>query len=174
MRRLLWPGLVLTALLAAGAIAGAEDFPFSRFERASLNAIVGDWNASEASQPDTGGQATVIVADIQSNVVRAVYRGGHRAVDSRTTDFLRDFQKAVPSVRNLADLYREEYRFSDGRTDYWLPVQAPVAAFFDKAMKPGDPVDLYVIAAGGYRGGEGWHWILPVEEFQAVTPSKGG
>lgn len=161
--------LTLAAVLvSAWNSAVAADFPYDKFERGTAAAITGQWAAGLAPGPLAKTGSEVIIENLQRNVVRLVYRGDHRAIDAATATFLIHFQKSIPAAGDFAGQYTEEYRFSEDGSDYWLPVQSSVATFFHKEMKPGDPVDLYVIAAGGVLESDRWKWVLAVEEFDIV------
>ncbi len=155
----------LLALLALTAPGQAANFPYDNFERSTLAAITGGWN--EGLRPDAKPGSLTIVASVQRNVVHVVYTGEHRPVDSATAGFIAKYQTTIGAQNDLASLYRDEYRFRENGQDYWLPVQAPVAACFADELKPGDELDLYVIAAGGVREESGWKWVLTVEEFDS-------
>jgi hypothetical protein len=155
----------LLALLAMTTPVQAEDFPYDNFARSTLAAITGEWN--ESLRPGAKPGSVMIIASIQRNVVHVVYTGEHRPVDAATADFIVKYQAAVNAQNDLASLYRDEYRFSENGRDEWLPVQAPVAEYFAGELKPGDEVDLYVIAAGGVREVSDWKWVLTVEEFDS-------
>ena len=46
-----------------------------------------------------------------------------------------------------------------------IPVQKQVSSYFEKELKKGDVIDLYLVRAGGIRTAGRWDWMLLVEEF---------
>jgi hypothetical protein len=68
--------------------------------------------------------------------------------------------------KKLAALYEREYLYKEGEDEYWLPTQAPITKYFDKELKPGDKLDLYLISTGAYRNGGEIDCVLLVEEYQ--------
>ena len=76
---------------------------------------------------------------------------------------LRGEQKA------LADYYQNEYLYKVGNDEYWLPTSTPITKYFDKELKPGDKMDLYLISIGDYRTTDKKiDCVLLVEEFQKL------
>jgi hypothetical protein len=62
-------------------------------------------------------------------------------------------------------LFESEFLFTEGAQEYWLPMQEPVTSF-NKNLKKGDAVDLYLIRSGGLRVKDKADWIFLIEEFQ--------
>ena len=97
--------------------------------------------------------------------VRARYAGHVRPLDKDELKFVREWLKSTGHQDQNA-LFVNAYLFQDFGVDYWLPVQAPVARFFPRALKAGQLVDLYILDLGGARGKRGWNWLPVVEEFK--------
>jgi hypothetical protein len=57
---------------------------------------------------------------------------------------------ATPSllVTSITGVCMKELRFTEADVEYWVPVQSPLLAYFEKELKRGDPVDLFVIWYG--------------------------
>jgi hypothetical protein len=160
-------GILGTVAVIVSSSALAQDFPYKSFERDTLGAITTQWNMGTHDSLEgkrvTGSE--ILIVKIQRVVVRVIYRGPHRPVDRASVKFIQDYERAIQAAESLASRYDDEYLFSEGDKEYWLPVQKSVAAYFEKELKPGEPVDLYAVAAGGVLEDAGWKWILPVEEF---------
>jgi hypothetical protein len=158
--------LAALALIAAASGAAAAGFPYDQFTRTTLHALVAPM-AQEAAALDGSAPSLIIIDPTrQRDVVHVTYRGQHRPVDAATAAHLEIFEKTLRASNSTAKLYQEEYLFSEGGADYWLPVQAPVAANFDRELKPDDQIDLYIVLTGGLRLSGSWKWVLTVEEFQ--------
>ena len=48
----------------------------------------------------------------------------------------------------------------------WLATSKPITKYFEKELKPGDKMDLYLISIGAYRSNDEIDCVLLVEEFQ--------
>jgi len=160
--------IVVASFLAICGAASAQTFPYDQFERTTLAAITKPWDDSvRLEPPPTKSGSGIIEGPIFRKLVRANYAGQHRPTDSAVIDFMVGYEKAH-HLETQAELYKESYLFRDGGSDYWLPVQNQVAGYFEKELKTGASVDLYLVATGGFQRENGWTWVLPVEEFEAV------
>jgi len=63
-------------------------------------------------------------------------------------------------------LFENEYLYKVGDTEYWLATSKPITKYFDKELKPGDKMTLYLISIGAYRTKDAIDCVLLVEEFQ--------
>lgn len=163
---------LFTLALATPSSAWSQDFPSDQFEPTSLAAaaqnleseIVGDPN-KQNFHPAPGDMH--LEGPILRRRVQAIYTGQHRPIDAQAIAFYRRYEKAHGVEDSIAEHYREVFLFQENGIDYWLPVQDQVAAYFPKELKPGEPVELYLLVTGGYLRTDGWAWIFPVEEFRA-------
>jgi hypothetical protein len=70
------------------------------------------------------------------------------------------------SIAEYVAMYDREYLYKVGETEYWLATSKPITKYFDKELKPGDKMSLYLISIGAYRAKEGIDCVLLVEEFR--------
>ena len=165
---------MILAVTTVSSSTLAQGFPYQSFEHSSLGVVTAELSNLADDPPDkphsTGSE--VIIAKIQRIVVRVTYRGPHRPADQATAKFIQDYEKAIQPAQALASRYEEEYLFEEGGKEYWLQVQKPVAAYFERELRPGEPVDLYALAAGGVLENGTWRWVIPVEEFQSIPISQ--
>jgi hypothetical protein len=167
--------LAVVALAAATGVAAADDFPFDKFEPARLADVTAHWEEAAADGPQGKPGSLVIIGAPDRDIFHVVYTGVQRPLDAPAKDYVGKFGRGVGASDEAIATYQAEYLFREDGKDYWLPVQAPVAAFFTKELKPGDAVDLYALTAGGYLTETGWQWIALVEEYRKPTPpAKGG
>jgi hypothetical protein len=68
--------------------------------------------------------------------------------------------------KDYAELYESEYLYKEGSDDYWLATSRPITRYFDKELKPGDKMTLYLISIGAYRRPKDIDCVLLVEEYQ--------
>ena len=73
---------------------------------------------------------------------------------------------AAPLSRDYVSLFDREYLYKVGDTEYWLATSKPITKYFDKELKPGDKMTLYLISIGAYRIKDGIDCVLLVEEYQ--------
>lgn len=74
---------------------------------------------------------------------------------------------AARGTKALAEHYQLEYLYKEGVNEYWLPTSTPITKYFDKELKPGDKMDLYLISIGAFRTKDKKiDCVLLVEEFQ--------
>jgi hypothetical protein len=104
-------------------------------------------------------------SDHSRRKVTASFTGQSRPLDKTEAGFIQAYADHMHKPQ-YAKPYERAYLFQEGGKDYWLPVQAPVADFFAKELKPGDQVRLYLLQSGGARPSGAWQWIYLVEEFR--------
>ncbi len=103
---------------------------------------------------------------------QASYTGRFRSLEADELIFIRNWLKSV-GRENMETVFTTSYLFTAGGKDYWLPVEAPVVAFFPKELKPGDTIDIYLAEIGGTQRKDGWIWLPFVEEFRRSDKSAG-
>jgi hypothetical protein len=167
---------VLQAAVAAAALtlfataAWAQDgFNYDSFEPATLaeakaGFLAGAQEFSIAVAGDKPGDGYFDQGGRRWRA-QASYTGKSRPLDTAELTFIRNWLKSVRR-EDVVGLFTTSYLFTADGKDYWLPVEAPVAAFFPKELKPGDVIDLYLAEIGGTRGEDGWIWLPLVEEFR--------
>jgi hypothetical protein len=143
-------------------------FPWNDFERRTLQELVKINVAEDAdtlkSYPEQG--QFVFRGKILSSVVRLTYTGKSRTLADERKKFVELWSGTYSQESNYADMFQTEFLFKEGAQEYWLPVQQQVTRYFEKELKPGDAVDVYLIRPGGLRAKDKLDWIFLVEEFQ--------
>lgn len=163
---------ILALTLAAAALAGAalaQGFPLLTFDQLAAH---DQKLVAEQKKTPRPGDLVFNPGENGGGRVRAAFSGQSRPLDPRTQAFITTFASSSIGNDRYANLYQREYLFrADGR-DYWLPVQAQVAAYFTRELKAGEPVVLYVRNAGGFRNSDSWAWMFLVEEFDTPGGAK--
>jgi len=160
------------ALVAAGA--WAQGFDYDAFQPTTLSKARAEF-VEVASQPIPGRPGAFLTSYFNQGGQRwrtpATYTGQSRPLDAEELKFIRDWLKSSQR-ENLAGIFTDSYLFTLDGAEYWLPVQAPVATFFPKELKPGDKIDLYLVEIGGTRRGDRWLWLPLVSEFRAIEEGR--
>ena len=99
--------------------------------------------------------------------VEVVFTGQSRPISEARKTFIKTWLETLRSdQKGLAELYEREYLYKEGADEYWLATSKPVTKYFEKELKPGDKMDLYLISIGAYRSKGEIDCVLLVEEFQ--------
>ena len=156
------------ALFASGA--SAQGFNYDAYQPTTLYEAKAEF-IEVARQPISGRPGAFLTSYFNQGGQRwraqATYSGKSRPLDAEELKFVRDWLKS--SQRDeLADIFVDSHLFTLDGAEYWLPVQAPVAKFFPKELKPGDKIDLYLVEIGGTRRGDHWLWLPLVSEFRKI------
>ena len=56
--------------------------------------------------------------------------------------------------------------FNEGGTDYWLAVRKEALPRYERELKKGDAVDLYLIRVGAAKTSGGWEPVLLIENVR--------
>lgn len=157
-------------VLAAGVSRGSvrqEGFDYGQYQPARLAEIV-------EAEKTAAGEVTgyVITGDTRPARVRVEYLGRSRRLSDERLAVWENFLKSRRMDEGLVNLLEKEWAFREGDREYWLPVQQQVAAFFEKELKSGDSVDLFVSYIGGLSENGQFVPILVVNEFNRVAPES--
>ena len=155
--------LTITVLLCTTALA--QGFPWGAFKPRSLKEVISV--TTKAVKPD---DSMFFAQNQLESKVEVVFTGKSRPIiEARKTFINMWFGMLRSDQKKLAELYEREYLYREGESEYWLPTSSPITKYFDKELKPGDKMDLYLISIGAYKGKEGIDCVLLVEEFQKRT-----
>jgi molybdopterin converting factor small subunit len=145
--------------------ASAQGFPWQDFKARTLNEIVA--MEKDVEQKNYDKPNVVLHADKLLSKVRVVYKGDFRKISDTKLEYLKQWVTMFSgSGENYVKLFESEFLFTEGKDEYWLPVQKQVSAYFDKELKKGDEIDIYLVRAGGVYFKKKWDWLFLIEEFQ--------
>jgi hypothetical protein len=152
--------ITISALL--GATALAQGFPWEIFKPRTLKEVISI--TTKAVRPD---DSMFLAQNQLESKVEVVFTGKSRPIpEARKTFIGMWFGMLRADQKELARLYEREYLYLEGEVEYWLPTSTPIMKYFDKELKPGDKMDLYLISIGAYRSRGNIDCVLLVEEFQ--------
>lgn len=152
--------VAVSALL--GVTALAQQFPWDIFKPRTLKEVTGI--TTKAVRPD---DHMFLAHDQLESRVDVVFTGKSRPIGKLRRAFIDMWFGMLRSEqKKLAEMYENEYLYKEGETEYWLPTSTPITKYFDKELKPGDKMDLYLISIGAYRNASDIDCVLLVEEFQ--------
>ncbi len=145
-----------------GAIALPQGFPWEIFKPRTLKEVISI--TTKAVRPD---DSMFLANNELQSKVEVVFTGQSRPIiKARKTFITMWFGMLRANQKDYAELYESEYLYKEGSNEYWLPTSKPITKYFDKELKPGDKMHLYLISIGAYQGKEGIDCVLLVEEFQ--------
>ena len=152
--------ITISALLCATALA--QGFPWEIFKPRTLKEVTSI--TTKAVRPD---DSMFLAQNQLESKVEVVFTGQSRPIiNSRKTFITMWFGMLRADQKNIGELYEREYLYKEGSDEYWLPTSKPITRYFDKELKPGDKMDLYLISIGAYRSDGDIDCVLLVEEFQ--------
>ena len=152
--------ITISALL--GATALAQGFPWEIFQPRTLKEVIGI--TTKAVRPD---DSMFLAQNELESKVEVVFTGKSRPISKARKDFINMWVGTLRSnQKGYADLYEREYLYKEGEAEQWLPTSKPITKYFDKELKPGDKMNLYLISIGAYRSDGDIDCVLLVEEFQ--------
>ena len=152
--------VTISALFCATSVA--QEFPWEIFKPRTLKEVISI--TVKAVRPD---DSMFLAQNQLESKVEVVFTGKSRPItEARKTFINMWFGMLRADQKELAGLYEREYLYKEGEAEYWLPTSKPITKYFDKELKPGDKMDLYLISTGAYRSGGDIDCVLLVEEFQ--------
>jgi hypothetical protein len=152
--------IAISALL--GATALAQGFPWEIFKPRTLKEVISI--TTKAVRPD---DSMFLAQNQLESKVEVVFTGKSRPINRARKTFIETwFGMLRADQKGLAELYDREYLYKEGKDEYWLPTSRPITKYFDKELKPGDKMEIYLISTGAYRSEGDIDCVLLVEEFQ--------
>ena len=152
--------LAMAAVAAAAPAYATDLIPYEQYRAAKL--------ADLTAPPQHDAVAIAISPDTDRRDFHVKFTGEHRPVGAATADFIAQYMRTAHALPALATC-KEEYRFTEGGKDYWLPVEAAADDEMTSEMSPGDSADLYANVLGFAQQGAAWTPVIVVEEVQ--TPN---
>ena len=157
--------MAISALLCATALA--QGFPWEIFQPRTLKEVISI--TTKAVRPD---DSMFLAQNQLESKVEVVFTGKSRPINKARKNFINMwFGMLRTDQKELADLYERDYLYKEGEVEHWLPTSRPITKYFDKELKPGDKMDLYLISIGAYRGDGDIDCVMLVEEFQKKRPN---
>jgi hypothetical protein len=162
--------LLLIAIIAlAGTPAFAQGFPREIFKPRTLAEVIGI--TTKAVRPD---DSMFLATNQLESKVDVTYTGQSRPITDARRNFICIWAKMLShpgtssgdTIDYYVSLFDHEYLYKVGDTEYWLATSKPITKYFDKELKPGDKMTLYLISIGAYRTKDGIDSVLLVEEYQ--------
>jgi hypothetical protein len=160
---------ILFCVLVAGSVCG-QGFPWDDFKRRTMTEIIkiNNDDSVEDFKRLNSQNALIVRNNFLPSVIRLTYTSDVRPVGQARLKFIEMWVAVIAKQKDLHKLYQREFLFKEGADEYWMPVQEPVTKYFDKELKNGDLVDLYVVRPGGVKTGDQVDWVFLVEEFQKL------
>jgi hypothetical protein len=157
--------LSITVLALWSASALLQGFPWDSFKLRTLKEVISI--TTKAVRPD---DSMFLAHNQLESKVEVVFTGQSRPIDEGRKTFIKTWVGTLRSdQKGYAELYEREYLYKEGSEEYWLATSKPITKYFDKELKPGDRMDLYLISIGAYRSKSEIDCVLLVEEFQKRT-----
>jgi len=152
--------IAMSALLCATALA--QGFPWEIFKPRTLKEVLSI--TTKAVRPD---DSMFLAQNQLESKVEVVFTGKSRPITDARKSFVHTWVGMLRSdQKGYAELYEREYLYKEGEAEHWLPTSKPITKYFDKELKPGDKMDIYLISIGAYRSEGRIDCVLLVEEFQ--------
>lgn len=105
--------------------------------------------------------------DILPSRVRVTYTKTKRLLPEIKKEVLRQWARLYAgSPEGYTKPYETEMLFTEGGKEYWLAVRTEALPRFEREVKKGEVVDLYLIRLGAARISGEWELLLLTENFQ--------
>ena len=153
--------LIITAFACLSATARAQGFPWDIFKERTIKEVMSI--TKKAVRPD---DSLFLATNELESKMRVTYTGQSRPILKARKNFILWWVGTFGQPQEYADLYEREFLYKEGDDEYWLPTETPITKYFDKELKPGDKMTLYLISIGAYRTGKDIDCVLLVEEYQ--------
>ena len=145
----------------------AQGFPWESFTKRTLKELT-ELTKKEFRSDDTMYFRTKLL-ETKSEVT---FTGKSRPIDKGSSTFLRMWSGVLGFPESYVQKYQREFLYKEAEEEYWLPTQEPITKYFDKELKPGDKMMLYLVSTGAHGVGKDINCVLLVEEYQVMPVPK--
>ena len=102
--------------------------------------------------------------------VSVIYTGSSRPISEKSKDALfRWAQCCAGNPDQFTGPYDTEMRFDENGVAYWLAIRKRSLPDFEKELKKGEAVDLYLIRVAAGRTEGNRNWVLLIERFTTAA-----
>lgn len=144
-------------------VEGAPGGTWNRYQTRTLSSVV-----SSRSLGDTPAGKTINSKDWSSRVVMK-YSGCFRPVPAPKKELIAYWLTSIGQSSEIADIFKNEYEFSENGVTYWLPVQDKLAASMKEELREGGQCTLYIVWVGIENSGANPEYVFIVNEFDGGT-----
>lgn len=171
--------VVILLLFPCSSLAGFEDYKAANLSEIAAVAV-DTFNKTKSQLIKEIGNDPNITSQIENGravyMVKVQYTGKTRELseDSKKilgsypafkADNIKPGDNVKMGIPPWAEMFKEEILVEDGKSTFWLPIQAQVLPFMHKELVEGDNVALYV----AYVGINNQRPVFLVNEFQKIT-----
>lgn len=107
----------------------------------------------------------ILSRDTFPSQVKVLYQESSRKVSDKKKEVIAAWLRVYGKPEEHLQLFEMEYLFVEDSVEYWLPVQKQVASFFEKELRKGDKVNLYVAWLGARKESGSVDQVFIVNEF---------
>ena len=165
MKRLFSTSLFLLLVLLMSTLASfSQDFDYSKYKPRTLSELV-ELNPNPP-RLESEKKVALISGDWFHSQVRLKYIGTPRPLSSKRKEIINNWKTSFRIPTETANLFDKEFLFKECDNEFWLPVQTKVSSYFQKELKEGDIVTVYLFLAGGLKVAGKWDLLFLVNEFE--------
>ena len=108
----------------------------------------------------------ILTGNLFPSRLRVTYRGSTRPLSQARKDVIFHWaQRYAGAPSHYTKQYETEVLFNEKDAGHWLVVKKNLLPRFEKEVRDGAAVDLYLIRLGAIRVDEKWEPVLLVESF---------
>lgn len=158
--------IVTVAIIIATCLVNvrAQDLsdPWGKFQTQTMNELIA--NAASSVAP-FDGTTVLITTQFLPSKVKLTYAGKSRKASSETKSFVQQWVKTVAHHPRLLKLFDKEMLFTDGSSQYWLPVPNN-GPNYGRAIHANEQVILYITVIGIQRSADETRCFFVVNNFE--------
>ena len=158
---------VVGAVSPAGAIEG-DSASWGRYVPGSISEVIDSQTTLVCDGAAPGHPVWTIPGEDHARQAVLTYTGLNKPIGALHREMLSNWLTSLGFALAMGEVFDREYLFHEKDRAYWIPVQAPVAAYFSTELEPNSPVLLYVVWAGAHCTGEEATWLFLVNEFEPI------
>jgi hypothetical protein len=117
-----------------------------------------------------GEQVSILLTgDSFPSRVSLRYTGKSRKVTRQRTEVISGWAKSQKVNAEIVALFERELLFIEGPVEYWIPVQKQLIPYFQREVKEGEVINLFVIWIGARKEMDNIEWVFLGNEFNKLV-----
>jgi len=166
MRKLRIIGIALSVLLPA---SWSAEFQFASYTQTTLQDIIAEEQRHSSVQTAAETHAGFIHLECQVSKYRVLcrYSDIRRVISKKKSNVIRLWTETLNIDPQLASIYRQEIRVTEGNTVHWIPMQEPLFQHINQELVKDDMIEIFIILTGKV----GSEFVFIATEFQKSLSS---
>jgi hypothetical protein len=158
-------------VLWAWTACSSAEFNYASYIETTLQGII----TEERNHSIDSADQKKIVERVEIECRTAKYRVScnyaavRRPISGKNLNVIKLWVKTLQIDPELASLYRQEIKVTEGMNVHWIPVQENLLSHIDRELRRNDAMELFIL----FLGKNDSEYVFIATEYNAIVPNPG-